>query len=993
MPGAALAQTGTLSGTVTDSETGDPLPGANVFVVEIGSGAATDIDGLYTLTDIGAGAYTIRVSFIGFKSVEQAYTISAGSNTLDVVLAPDYAGLEEVVVTGIASATSKARAEVAVSRVDAAKLLEQNAYQDISQLLSGKVAGVSVQPSSGNVGGGIRFVMRSSTGLNGSGQPIIYIDGVRIDNDEVGGPGSVAANGFGVGGQGISMLASLNPEDIESIDILKGPAGAALYGTSGSNGVILIKTKRGRLGAGGIAPFSINYKGVLGANQQAKEYTRANAGTPDLANAFFRDGTIAQHSLSASGGSNIVRYFVSYDKRFEEGHLRNNEQDRQSFRANFEAFPSQKLTVRASTNYTLNEISRPQNDNNILGYLGNSLLATTPFIFTDSLAIESLSDINRITRFIGSIQAEYELLPNLKLRASVGFDGTELRNDNTRPSDQSYSGTINGRRSIFERRNEQVTYDVNARYGYTLTSSLTATSIIGGQAFNRTRRTFSIRKEDFQTELISNVGAGADFFAGDEDFLQSREAGLFGQQEFAFQDRVFVTVGLRRDFATAIGTESSAIWYPKASLAVRLDQFGGLPRQITFLKLRAAYGETGQLPSLLDAALLRWSAEASGVGAGAVIDFIGNPEIEPERVRELEIGLETELFNNVGLDFTYYWQWAENSIIDFVAAPSTGLSALTNVDFNGIPFNVGGSRGWGLETSLTAAPIRGRNFGLDFTAIWNYQKNEVDDLGGAQPIFGPFDTNVIEVGMPRDAFYTWSTRATFDDDGSYAGPELTTTDVDGDGQEDRAFFGIPYPEHNGSLSVNFRFLKNFNMNVLADWQLGNSVYNKTARFQAIFDGLFDRNVARIQIGDAEPCDFNFCDDDDAILPEFQDVNLDVLEVGSPEYRAAAETVAGTTTTFQGIATRGNFVEDADFFKLREISLRYDFTDLLRKTRANSYVRSLSFTLSARNLWTSTGYSGADPEVNFRGSRDQARAQDFLTLPSPRVIYGTISIGL
>ena len=174
LPGVALAQTGTLSGTVTDSETGDPLPGANVFVVELGSGAATDIDGLYTLTDIGAGSYTIRVSFIGFKSVEQAYTISAGSNTLDVVLAPDYAGLEEVVVTGIASATSKARAEVAVSRVDAAKLLEQNAYQDISQLLSGKVAGVSVQPSSGNVGGGIRFVMRSSTGLNGSGQPIIY---------------------------------------------------------------------------------------------------------------------------------------------------------------------------------------------------------------------------------------------------------------------------------------------------------------------------------------------------------------------------------------------------------------------------------------------------------------------------------------------------------------------------------------------------------------------------------------------------------------------------------------------------------------------------------------------------------------------------------------------------------------------------------------------------------------------------------------------------
>ena len=993
LPGLALAQTGTLSGTITDGESGESLPGANVFVVELGSGSATDVDGLYTITDIGVGTYTIRVSFSGYKSVEQAYTVSAGQNTLDVALAPDYAGLEEVVVTGIASATSKARAEVAVSRVDATKLQEQNAYQDVSQLLSGKVAGVSVQPSSGNVGGGIRFVMRSSTGLNGSGQPIIYIDGVRIDNDEIGGPGAIATNGFGVGGQGVSMLANLNPEDIESIDILKGPAGAALYGTSGSNGVVLIKTKRGQLGAAGVAPFSLNYKGVLGANQQADEYTRANAGTPDVANAFFRDGTISQHSLSAFGGSNIVRYFASYDTRSEEGHLRNNKQDRQSFRANFEAFPSQKLTLRANTNYTLNDISRPQNDNNVLGYLGNTLLATTPFIFTDSTAIEALSDINRITRFIGSVEAEYEVIPQLRLRASVGYDGTELRNDNTRPSDQSYSGTDNGRRSIFERRNEQYTYDLNARYGYDLTSTLRATSIVGGQAFDRTRRTFFIRKEDFQTELITNVGAGADFFAGDEDFLQEREAGVYGQQEFTFQDRFFLTLGLRRDFATAIGTQASDIWYPKASLAVRLDQFGGLPQPITFLKLRAAYGETGQLPSLLDASDLRWSAEASGVGAGAVIDFIGNTEIEPERVRELEIGLETEFFNNVGFDFTYYWQWAEDSIIDFVAAPSTGLSALTNADFNGIPFNVGGSRGWGLETSLSAAPIQSRSFGLDFTAIWNYQKNEVDDLGGAQPIFGPFDTNVIAVGMPRDAFYVWSTRATFNDDGSYAGPEFTSTDEDGDGQVDRAFFGIPYPEHNGSLSVNVRFLKNFNLNMLADWQLGNSVYNSTARFQAIFGGHFDRNVALVQIGQNEPCDFNFCDDDGGILPEFQDVNLQALEVGSPEYRAAAETVAGTTTTFQGTPTRGNFVEEADFFKLREISLRYDFTDLLRKTRANSYVRSLSFTLSARNLYTTTDYSGADPEVNFRGARDQARAQDFLTLPSPRVIYGTISIGL
>ncbi len=215
-PGLALAQTGSLSGPVTDSESGDPLPGANILVVETGAGAATDIDGTYTLAGIPVGAYTVRVTFIGFKSSEQAYSVSAGQNTLDVALAVDYAGLEEIVVTGIASATSKARAEVAVSRIDATKLQEQNAYQDLSQLLAGKVAGVSVQPSSGNVAGSIRFVIRSGTGLNGSGQPVIYIDGVRIDNSQVTGSSDIV----GVGGQGIGMLANLNPEDIASIDIL-----------------------------------------------------------------------------------------------------------------------------------------------------------------------------------------------------------------------------------------------------------------------------------------------------------------------------------------------------------------------------------------------------------------------------------------------------------------------------------------------------------------------------------------------------------------------------------------------------------------------------------------------------------------------------------------------------------------------------------------------------------------------------------------------------
>ncbi|RMH58903.1 MAG: TonB-dependent receptor [Bacteroidetes bacterium] len=964
IPGIALAQQGTVSGIVTDAESGDPLPGANVVLSQIRQGAATDLDGRFTISAVPYGTYTLTVSFIGYRTIEREVSVQSPTTDVSVALMPDYTGLEEVVVTGIASATSKARAEVAVSRIDAEQLQENYAYQDVSQLMNGKITGVSVQPASGNIGGGIRFVMRSSTGLNGDGQPVIYVDGVRIDNAEV--------EGFGVGGQGVSMLANLNPEDIASIDVLKGPAGAALYGTSGSNGVVLITTKRGQLAGATARPFSVSYKGVYGANSQAREYTKFNAGTPETANAFFRNGLISQHNVAVSGGSNQVRYFASYDKRLEEGHLPNNQQDRQSFRANFEAFPVQNVTIRANTGYTLNEIARPQNDNNILGYLGNTLLSTTPFNFTDSLAIESIADDQRIQRFVGSADVEWQPLPRLQLRASVGYDGTNLRQDQTYPANLSYSGVVNGERNIYNRTNQQYTYDFNARYSYDITPSLNATTLVGAQAFNRILRTSFFTKQNFSTELIKNIGAGADFIDGDEGFLHAREAGIFAQQEFAFQNRFFATLGLRRDFATAIGSEAAAIYYPKASLAIRIDEFDVLPAAINFLKLRTAYGETGQLPGLLDASRLRWEAEPSGYGAGAVLDFIGNVEIEPERIREIEFGLEAEFLNNIGLETTYYLQSATNSIIDFANVPSSGLTA------SDVPFNVGEARGWGIETSLSASPLRTRNYGLDLTFIWNYQDNEVRDLGGAQPIYDGFDINVIKEGMPRSAFYTWGTRATFNEDGSYAGPELIPGDEDADG---RRFYGIPYPKHNGSFSMNVRFLKNFNLNVLADWQLGGSIFNNTAYFQTLFGANYRRNVLGAQLG-LRPFDPDGEDGPEA--------PIEALEVGSDAYRAAAEEYAGMETSFQGVSTDGNYIEEADFLKLREVSLRYDFTDLIRKY-TNDQIRSISFTLSARNLWMTTKYSGADPEVNFDGSRSASRATDFLTLPQPRSIYGSLSI--
>ena len=293
----SLAQTATISGQVIGSDTGDPLIGATVTVPGTSRGAATDIDGNYSFV-LPAGDYTLRASYIGYVTQDVVISAEAGEVLVqNFTLEADLTGLEEVVVTGALSSRSISRSEVSVARINAEELTDITPYQDIAQLLNGKVAGVNVQPATGNVGGGIRFNVRSGGGLNGSGQPLIFLDGVRVNNDVVA--------GLGTGGQGVGALSDLNPDDIANVEILKGPAASALYGTDASNGVVLITTKKGTIGSeqNGVQPLRIDYPGVSGRTVSSSSMTSSPAGaTANDANAIFQDGEIQQHTIGLSVG-------------------------------------------------------------------------------------------------------------------------------------------------------------------------------------------------------------------------------------------------------------------------------------------------------------------------------------------------------------------------------------------------------------------------------------------------------------------------------------------------------------------------------------------------------------------------------------------------------------------------------------------------------------------------------------------------------------------
>ncbi len=920
-------------------------------------GAATDAEGVYTIADLPAGTYTLVVSYIGYRS--QSFDVQVRDNEkseVSFVMREDILNLSEVVVTGISSRTAKEVAEVAVSRVAVNNLTQTNTYQSVTQLITGKVAGVNIAPTSGNAGSGYRFNVRSGGGLKGDEQPVIYIDGVRVDNSEV--------VGYGVGGQGISVLSSLNPDDIEKIEFLKGPAAAASYGTSGANGVVLISTKRGRLQPGEGSGLAIDYRIFGGTNRQSYEYKDADFVSAKDANRIFRDGDVLQQTVNVSGGNERLKYFTSYDDRHEQGITRNNAMNRKNVRANLDVIPNDKLVLRLSTGYTLSKIHRPNNDNNIFGYLGNTLLRPKSYQFTDSAAIESIRDLTNSNRFIGSASVDYTPFRNFYANATVGIDDDNRRQDQTYLLNYRYGVAQfdQGLRRIYNRRNTQYTYTLNGRYEYNLASNLHVTSIAGAQLLNRRFNTSFFDKFNFSTELITNIGAGADLFGADEGFENRREAGIFTEHSFNYKDQYFATVGIRRDYASVIGKEAPSINYPKASAAVRLDRFTLFPDFFDLMKVRVAYGETGILPDLLDGIPLLWRAEQGGFGAGAVLATIGNDAIKPERVRELELGLEAEFFENYGVEFTYYLQRIKDSIIGFRNSPSTGKIATP------VPFNIGKVNGSGLEFLLRASPLRTRNFSVDLTVIANHQDNEVKSLGGAQPIFDGFDINVIKDGLPKHEFYTRQvTGVIYDANGFYSGAERTT---------DRVALGNPIPKNTGSFTLNVRFLKNFNLYALADWATKMKMFNNTELFSRRFGNDPEFNRVATQLGIAGTSKAGG-------VASFATpvAGVTALAPGTAEYRAAAERFVRMDHRYNV-----NFIEDADYIKLREVSLSYSLRDLLLKSFASSYLKDVTVGVSGSNLWMSTKYSGADVELNFAGARSLIRGQDFLTLMQPRSYY-------
>lgn len=1014
------AQSGVIQGVVQDGN-GEPLWGSNVYLRGTPLGASTDSSGYYKIENIPIDKYTLVCDYIGYRSKEKSIYISEfdikeddkseqsylekigleeggddfdldilkGKNLdkVDFILEEDVFNSQEVVVTGVASERSVEVSEVAVTRLKPRKFNESTSYTDFGSLLMAKVSGLDIRKASGTVGGGFRFDMRAGGGLNGNEQPVVYIDGMRVVNDEIGGAGS---NALTTGGQGISTLLDFNPDDIENIEILKGPAAATSYGTNGSNGVVFIETKKGNAGQSGPV---FNYKQTTGRNSPQFKVDKGFQNR-DLFHSLLSDGEIRDNYFSMSGGDYTFRHFLSLSRRHEEGMVMwkdKNYFDRNTLRANFDLIPQDNLTLSFNTSYSTIDATMPPSDNHIYSVSYNTLVAYNPWQESDSASISQLGINFKTKRLISSASIKYYPFSNVyrfglntfQLHAKLGFDDAERHNSNLFPAGYNYA-LFNGGTKALEKSNERNTIlDLGAAHNYRI-GQIISTSSLSAQFFDRKWEGVEIARDSFGQNAVTDIGSGSNITVAGEWVGNSRDAGAILTQEMSFLDQYFLTLSYRKDYSSALGSSSRSIGYPGVRFSTRLDKFNFIPGQFQMLKFRAAYGESGVLPAHTDGQNLLWSGSVGGNGSGAMISGVGNPDIEPERIKEFEWGLDMTWGNLFSLEISSYQQWAENSVIYRPLSPSLGYGNLSKPD------NIGSMEMEGFEALLRASPIRKKDLNVNLSLSYSWNDNTIKKMG--DPVFDNYGLVTIREGYPK--YSLWGQKVTGSRIDTF---NLALLGLDGSVPyfdplngfllEDEGFIDRLVPEHTGNFSVNVDY-KLFDFFMLFErktgfstavggmwWATGPNNNGHTGWLSSMqklgLDGLFaslnaipiemTRQVTPIISEDevVGTIDYNVYEATGGAV---------ILPIAIP---GREEEWASTTNEFAKAhpGFSSNYAEDGSFTRLREVSFGVKLDRYLPLLKLDNAISGLRIFASANNvkLWRPKGTVGVDPELNMSGA--------------------------
>jgi TonB-linked SusC/RagA family outer membrane protein len=800
--------TGSITGRVTERASDRPLANAQVRIVGTTRGAVTSDSGTYRITNVPTGPVQIAVQRLGYGPQSRTVTVTAGGTaTADFAMPIAVTTLDALTITATGQTERRRENGAPTAMIDSASL-NKAVISTLSDALSSRVAGVVVQTSAGETGAGSRIRIRGSNSISLSNDPLLIIDGVRVDN-------STESTAQSTGGQVPSRFNDINPEEIEDIEIIKGPAAAALYGTAAANGVIQITTRKGRAGrtrwdtfaeegtlhdindyplnlrsyghtaSGALVTNCSLFRRTSGLSSACVAIDSVASNIPLKSAGIERNGARRLAGLSAAGGSDVAAYYVSGEYQLEQNVIPVNAEQRMNIRTNLRSQLARSLDAALSIGYINSDLRRPQNDNNSYGFVSTSLLGKAADCspsgakFHPGLCLNGTDTVSHgfynagidpndffnintrqvVQRLIGGLTSNWTPMSWLAVNGTLGAD-VDHRNDNeTLPPDLLLvdQNTTEGYRSIERAVITNYTADVNANATYTRG----AFRFVSGLGTQYTDAAFT-RTDAFGAKLLAGTGSLAGTtarFSVGEITQDVRTFGLLGREEIAWADKRFLTVSARTDRNSAFGVNYRRIYYPSVSGSWVLSDESFFPRlpAVSSLRLRAAAGSAGQNPGYL-AAQQFFNPVAVAVHGSDVPAFTvggaGNPNLRPEKSTEAEGGLDLGLFTDrVNVEYTHYNKITRDELVNINLAPSLG-SATNRFQ------NLARVRNDGDELVLNSVVLdrSAVRFELRLNGAWTTNRLEslgVDENGVPVPQFtGGFDDmQIFKPGLPLGGYY------------------------------------------------------------------------------------------------------------------------------------------------------------------------------------------------------------------------------------------------
>lgn len=1022
------AQTGTITGQVTD-ENNEGLYGTNVVVKGTSIGVITDFDGKFKLYEVPAGQQTVEISFIGLTSQEVVVEVKAGQTvTIPVIVMKENAEvLQDVVVIGYGR-RQKRDVTGAITSISSDDLGDA-VLPSLETSMQGRAAGVQVTTSNGMAGSSINVKVRGTNSISAGSQPLYVIDGIPVSS------GDFSANNTG---SGFNALSDLNPNDIESIQILKDAAAASIYGSRGANGVVLITTKKGNPGK---TKFNVNYysgiteaantidllsasdqlalrdsarvrRGLEPESKDAVIYTPSNGksitrhmadsiaalGGSNWIGLVLQPGFVQELSASAQGGSEKTNFYTGMTYRDEEGFVVGNAYNRLSGRINVENKATDKLSLGTNMSVSYSKNDRvPTGDAGGLG-LAQQKLPYLPVFNVDGSYYDPYSNPlwqldnwkfqANTFRSISGIYLNYNILDNLSFRSEFGIDFMNLSEDEFRFRNTQDTGSVS---SAWDRRTNVFNYTTNNYFTYNQKFGASEADYTIGHSYQRSSTSgVGLNGWDFPNDNLKSPGsADPSNMSGYSYSTAFAFDSYFFRVNYKLMNRYLAGFSIRTDGSSRFGQDNRYGTFPAMSLGWILsdEDFIKNIENISFLKVRASYGLTGNA-NIDDYANLGFYSAVGGYnGASAIVpSTLLNPALSWEKSVMLDVNVDFGLFDNrISGSLTYYNKQSSDLLLQVTLPSSSGYSKIWK--------NIGALTNNGVEFDLTTHNIQGD---FKWTTNFNiaYNQNVVTDVGGLPPdafdnksggdsrvildypvgiaylvewagvqqvtgeipLWNVDGTPVLDGGgIQQTATVAAGTELYYDINGNlmtYANP---TGDFYGD---NRKAFGNPFPKIVGGITNTFKY-KGFDLNFLFMYQYGNTIYD---------------DQAKRMIGD-----YTSIAQRPEILDAYSESNPSTEVPGLNEY----STYVNST----------RFLYDASFLRLKNLSLGYSFSkNICNKMKLGS----LRIYVSGNNLWTLTNYKGWDPEVSRNTSSSDPdsnvsfAAPSFAT-PQARTIIGGIQI--